>query len=77
MTTAHLDMEDYKNIQLVCFCGKPFEWSVGEQKFLQDLYDKGKIPSVAIPKRCPSCRAKNREKKSRQQYHNEEGNTID
>ena len=48
----------YSDINLVCGCGAEFIWTAGEQKFMQDLLDKGKIDMVRTPKRCQKCRAK-------------------
>jgi hypothetical protein len=49
---------EYQDIELKCICGKDFIWELGEQKFMHQLLDAGKIPSVQTPKRCPECRAK-------------------
>lgn len=43
-----------------CLCGKEFIWTAGEQEFLDDLKNQGKIPNVITPKRCPDCRLKNK-----------------
>jgi hypothetical protein len=45
--------------KLTCVeCRKDFDWTVGEQKFMHKLYEKGSIQSVVEPKRCPDCRQK-------------------
>lgn len=63
-------MTEYNDIELVCLCGAPFTWTAGEQKFLNDLVNEGKIASVQQPKRCAPCRQKNREehKRKREEY---------
>lgn len=58
-------MEPYKDIELNCVCGKKFIWTSGEQSFMNDLLEKGKIEEVKQPKRCKECRIKNREKRER------------
>jgi hypothetical protein len=52
----------YQDIQITCVCGKEFDWTAGEQKFMNRLYEEGKVQSVVQPKRCPDCRI---EKKKR------------
>ncbi len=59
----------FEDINLVCLCGESFVWGSGEQTFINDLLEKGKITSVQQPKRCAPCRAKNR--KSRLQSENQ------
>ena len=49
-------MKEYQDIELICLCGAPFIWTSGEQKFLNDLADEGKIASVQQPRRCVPCR---------------------
>ncbi|KKT20036.1 MAG: hypothetical protein UW07_C0019G0008 [Candidatus Nomurabacteria bacterium GW2011_GWF2_43_8] len=61
-------MNPYNDIELVCLCGEPFVWSAGEQTFINDLYEKGKIPSVQQPKRCVPCRKKKKEQRERKDY---------
>lgn len=56
-------MEPYQDIELTCVCGKKFLWTKGEQSFMNDLLEKGKIPEVKTPKRCKECRAKNKQKR--------------
>jgi len=60
-------MKNYIDIELVCQCGESFTWNAGEQAFLNDLADKGKIPSVQQPKRFPSCRNKRKIERSMQE----------
>lgn len=58
-------MPEFKDIKLTCLCGRDFIWTAGEQEFLNDLKERGKIPTVQTPKRCASCRkAKRAEKES-------------
>ena len=60
-------MNQYQDIELVCICGAPFTWTSGEQAFMHDLAEKGKIPSVQQPKRCVPCRKKKKEQRERQE----------
>lgn len=65
-------MEEYQDIDLVCICGKSFVWTRGEQKFVNDLREKGKLDrrdpasgeiipgEVKTPKRCKECREEKR-----------------
>jgi len=46
----------YEDITLNCTCGREFIWTAGEQAFMNDLYEKGKIAEVCAPKRCKECR---------------------
>ena len=62
-------MNDFQDIELVCACGKEFIWSIGEQEFINDLYNKGKIEKVNQPKRCVSCRRKNKEERERREQN--------
>lgn len=49
-------LEDKK---LICMdCSQSFMWTVGEQEFIQSLYDQGKIREIISPKRCVPCRRK-------------------
>ena len=48
-------------------CKANFIWTAGEQKFINRLYDEGKITAVIEPKRCPDCRKKKKEKFERQE----------
>ena len=59
--------EEYKDIELVCLCGKPFIWTVGEQTFMNQLKEDGKISAVQTPKRCQSCRVKHKEERARRE----------
>jgi len=60
------DLEKYVDVELVCMCGTSFVWERGEQAFINQLKDSGKITSVQIPKRCPTCRQKKRELRNSQ-----------
>lgn len=42
-------------------CGKHFVWTKGEQAFMQDLFENGKIPEVVTPRRCRECRLKKKQ----------------
>ena len=47
----------YQDINLKCVeCKSDFEWSAGEQKFINCLYEEGKVKGIIEPKRCPDCR---------------------
>lgn len=62
--------QDYKDKDLVCtVCDNPFIWTSGEQSFINDLKDKGKIQFVQEPKRCAECRQKRREEKARETFN--------
>lgn len=52
---------EFQDKELVCPCGNTFIWMKGEQEFLNDLYNKGKIDSLNEPKRCIPCRKKKKE----------------
>jgi len=68
-------MEEYQDIDLVCICGNKFTWTKGEQKFVNDLLEKGKLDrydrasgqtipgEVKTPKRCKECRLKKRKER--------------
>ena len=50
---------DYQDKEFTCIlCNLPFAWTSGEQSFLNDLLQKGKINSITPPKRCAPCRQK-------------------
>lgn len=50
---------DYKlKVVNCCDCNEDFEYTVGEQKFTDSLFQAGKIPVCADPKRCRACRGK-------------------
>lgn len=63
-----MDTTNFEDKELICTCGDPFIWTKGEQHFLNDLLEKGKldetkdgivIPGKIIPpKRCKNCRMK-------------------
>jgi hypothetical protein len=56
----------YEEKSLVCAekgCGRTFVWTVGEQKFMAQLLEEGKIDFLAEPKRCPKCRAKRKQQR--------------
>ena len=55
----------FNDIELRCVqCESPFTWSKGEQEFMNDLLEKGKINEVNTPKRCKECRAKKRKERN-------------
>lgn len=56
---------DYQDIELVCICGRPFTWTRGEQEFMNDLFEKGKVNEVQQPRRCKDCRLKKRKERER------------
>ncbi len=49
-------------------CQEEFEFTSGEKKFLQGLFDDGKIKEVTAPKRCPSCRQKRKAQRTQEGY---------
>lgn len=61
-------METFKDIEIICSCGQHFTWTSGEQAFVYDLLNKGKLDrvdgrtgnpipgEVKQPKRCKECR---------------------
>ena len=57
-------MNEYQDIEIICICGASFIWTIGEQKFLNDLLEKGKIGMVIEPKRCIPCRRKKKEERA-------------
>lgn len=64
-------MDEFKDTYLVCVCGLDFNWTAGEQAFMNDLLNKGKIQRVIPPKRCPDCRMiKKRERALREEGNN-------
>ena len=69
-------MSPYQNIELICKnCGAPFTWSEGEQEFMNDLREKGKLDKLDIntgetipgqvktPTRCRECRLKKKQER--------------
>ena len=46
----------YEEREVICGCGKTFQWTVGQQKFMNSLLQSNKIKKVAPPKRCEDCR---------------------
>lgn len=55
--------QDYEDIKKVCVqCKNDFDWTAGEQFFINRLKEEEKIPSVIEPKRCPDCRKKKKER---------------
>ena len=62
-------MDTFQDIQLTCICGEQFTWTSGEQTFMHDLYNKGKLDGrVVAPKRCKACRLKKkRERDAREE----------
>lgn len=62
----------FQDIEKTCVeCGAGFIWTAGEQKFMNRLYDEGKVQSVIEPKRCPACRAKKKERLERRNQEHE------
>lgn len=58
----------FEDIELRCVqCENPFTWTKGEQAFMNDLLEKGKISQVMTPKRCKECRAKKRKERDEAQ----------
>ena len=61
-------MDTFKDIAITCICGQSFTWTKGEQEFVHDLLEKGKLDrvdertgnfipgEVKQPKRCKECR---------------------
>jgi hypothetical protein len=67
----------FEDINLVCLCGKPFVWTAGEQKFINELKEAGKLDEempdgsvkageVKPPRRCLDCRKANKAKRRQQ-----------
>lgn len=53
-----------QDIHLVCVkCDTPFDWTVGEQRFMEKLVEDHKIDRVTQPKLCPECRAERKKRK--------------
>lgn len=50
-------MPEFYDIDITCGCGASFIWTAGEQKFMEQLKEEGKIDQINKPKRCPNCRA--------------------
>lgn len=68
-------MSEYQDKELTCVCGKPFIWTSGEQEFMNDLLQKGKLDEeqpdgtirpgrVIPPKRCKDCRMKKKQERN-------------
>lgn len=58
-------MKSFQDIDKVCIeenCKAPFVWTAGEQSFMQQLHDEGKIKEINPPKRCSDCRAAKKKK---------------
>jgi len=65
-----MDNPQFQDRELKCLlCGEPFIWTSGEQVFITDLCQKGKLDEkrqdgsirtgkVVEPKRCKDCRMK-------------------
>ncbi len=53
---------NYQDIEKICVqCKRQFTWTSGEQIFINQLHDEGKIQSVTKPKRCLDCRKQRKE----------------
>lgn len=63
-------MNQYNDKELMCLCGETFVWSIGEQEFLNDLKNNGKIAEVVPPKRCFSCRQKKKQQQNQSSKQN-------
>ena len=62
---------NYEDKEIVCaLCDTNFMWTSGEQSFLNDLKDEGKIQFVVLPKRCPDCRRKKKEEEENNKNFN-------
>lgn len=48
-------MSTYSDKEIMCRCGVSFIWTKGEQNFMHQLLDAGKIQVVEEPKRCKAC----------------------
>lgn len=47
-------------------CGEQFLWTIGEQKFMLNLQEQGKLQGeLTEPKRCKECRLRKKERMSR------------
>lgn len=57
----------YHDITITCACGEQFVWTAGEQEFMNDLLEKGKIQEVKQPKRCKECRLEHKRRKADQE----------
>lgn len=58
-------MNQFEDVEKVCQekgCGAEFIWTAGEQKFMSQLKQEGKVEEVNPPKRCMECRAKKKAK---------------
>ncbi len=54
---------DYEDKTITCKdCRSRFTWTAGERKFMQELLDNGKIPSLSEPVRCRPCKQLKRER---------------
>ena len=63
--TQRIDMDE-QDIQIRCACGAEFEWTIGEQRFMQGLLEDGKISELRQPKRCKDCRTKKKQLSDRE-----------
>ena len=53
----------YQEIKKICVqCKEEFVWTEGEQRFMNRLFEEGKIQKVVEPKRCPDCRKEKRKR---------------
>lgn len=72
------DIQQFEDKELVCVDRehpqdeyKDFVWTKGEQKFMQQLHNEGKIVGdVTPPKRCPECRRKKKARYERSENIN-------
>jgi len=58
-SVKHQQSKMYQDIKKTCVqCDSLFIWTAGEQRFMNQLHEEGKIQSVSEPKHCPDCRTK-------------------
>ena len=54
-----------EEVELTCVgCEESFTWTVGEQNFMNSLFEDGKITKVTAPKRCKDCRIKKKKERA-------------
>lgn len=55
----------YEDKTLTCKkCGKPFVWKANDQRFFDQMVEKGTWQNASQPKKCSPCKAHEREVKS-------------
>lgn len=56
-------MSYYEDKDLQCMkCGAEFIWTGGEQRFMNNLLEDGKIEKVMEPRSCEECRLKRKQR---------------